>query len=95
VALFVLEYLRENYPEQLKERYKLQDLPNDRIELLGEIGKKRGCIMGRGQIDYDKTSELLLRELRSGKIGAISLERPEDKFSYKTLDPEGDTNVIQ
>ena len=33
--------------------------------------------MGRGQIDYDKTSELLLRELRSGKMGAISLERPE------------------
>jgi ribosome biogenesis GTPase A len=95
VALFVLEYLRVNYSEQLKERFKLQDLPNDRIELLGEIGKKRGCIMGRGQIDYDKTSELLLRELRSGKMGAISLERPQDKFSYKTLDPEGDTNVIQ
>jgi len=85
VALFVVEYLKMYYPTLLIERFKLEELPDDRIVLLEEIGKKRGCLMGRGMIDYDKVAELLLRELRSGKIGAISLERPNDQFTMEIL----------
>lgn len=88
VSLFVVEYLKLYYPEQLQDRFKLQEVPVDKIELLEEIGKKRGCIMGRGMVDYDKTAQMLLRELRSGKIGAISLERPDDQFTMEMLQTE-------
>ncbi|MEW9667614.1 ribosome biogenesis GTPase YlqF [Ammoniphilus sp. 3BR4] len=88
VALFVTEYLRMYYPEQLTDRFKMEDIPEDRIELLEEIGRKRGCIMGRGQVDYDKVAQLILRELRSGKMGLISLERPDDQFSIDLLRSE-------
>ncbi|HJV44111.1 MAG TPA: ribosome biogenesis GTPase YlqF [Bacillota bacterium] len=95
VVLFVIEYLRMYYPEMLRNRYKLDNLPNDRIELLEEIGRKRGCLMGRGQIDYDKVAELILRELRSGKIGQISLEKPLDAFTMEILASHPEENMVE
>lgn len=77
VALFALNFLKENYPERLMERYKLESIPGDKVELLEEIGKRRGCIQRGGIIDYDKVSEIILRELRSGKLGPITFEVPE------------------
>ncbi|RKD24183.1 ribosome biogenesis GTPase YlqF [Ammoniphilus oxalaticus] len=85
IALFVLAYLSLYYPERLQERFKLDQLPQDWIELMEEIGRKRGCIAGRGLIDYDKTADILLRELRSGKLGTVSLERPDDQFSIEMM----------
>ncbi|MFF2528727.1 ribosome biogenesis GTPase YlqF [Brevibacillus sp. NPDC058079] len=78
VALFVISYMMHYYPERLIERFKLKELPEDRVEMLEEIGKKRGCLVSGGNIDYDKAAEIFLRELRSGKLGTISVERPID-----------------
>ncbi|MGO4887801.1 ribosome biogenesis GTPase YlqF [Anaerobacillus sp. MEB173] len=76
VAVFALRYLKDVYPERLKERYKLTDIPDDVIELFDEIGRKRGCLLSGGYIDYDKAAELILRELRSGKLGRLTFEQP-------------------
>lgn len=78
VALFAISYMMHYYPERLKERFKLAELPDDRVQMLEEVGRKRGCIASGGVIDYDKAGEIFLRELRSGKLGTISLERPID-----------------
>ena len=78
VALFVITYMMHYYPERLLDRFKLKALPEDRIKMLEEIGKKRGCLISGGNIDYDKAAEIFLRELRSGKLGTVSLERPID-----------------
>lgn len=78
VALFVIAYMMHYYPERLLERFKLKELPEDKVTMLEEIGKKRGCLVSGGQIDYDKAAELFLRELRSGKMGRVTLERPID-----------------
>ena len=78
VALFVISYMLHYYPERLIERFKLKELPDDRVAMLEEIGKKRGCLISGGNIDYDKAAEIFLRELRSGKLGPISVERPID-----------------
>ncbi|MFM1650747.1 ribosome biogenesis GTPase YlqF [Brevibacillus sp. B_LB10_24] len=78
VALFAIRYMLQYYPERLLERFKLKQLPEDHVGMLAEIGKKRGCLIGGGEIDYDKAAEIFLRELRSGKLGSISLERPTD-----------------
>jgi ribosome biogenesis GTPase A len=76
ITVFALEFLKENYPERLKERYNIEDIPEDIVELFDVIGKKRGCMMSGGLIDYDKTAELIIREIRGEKLGRISFERP-------------------
>lgn len=77
VAVFALRFLKEHYPERLMERYNLSEIPEDIVPLFDEIGKKRGCMVSGGYIDYDKTAELVLREIRSVKLGPLSLEKPE------------------
>jgi len=78
VAVYAAAFLRDEYPSRLKERYGLDELSTDNIELLEAIGRRRGCLVSGGHIDFDKVSELLLRELRAGKLGTITLEDPVD-----------------
>lgn len=77
IAIYTVRELRARYPEQLKDRFKIEDLPEDAVELLELIGKKRGLVSG-GYVDFEKASELLLNELRHEKIGRVSLETPAD-----------------
>ncbi|WP_280949490.1 ribosome biogenesis GTPase YlqF [Halalkalibacter urbisdiaboli] len=78
VALFVLNYLKDEYPDRVKERYKLEQVPDEGLELFDAIGRKRGCLLSGGYIDYDKAAEIILRELRSGTLGQITLEKPSN-----------------
>lgn len=78
VAVYALRFLEKEYPIRLKERFKLDDFPEDIVELFDEIGKQRGCFMSGGAIDYDKVTELVIREFRTEKLGPISLEQPGD-----------------
>ncbi|SEN14114.1 ribosome biogenesis GTPase YlqF [Lihuaxuella thermophila] len=79
VALYAVGYLSERYPELLAERYKLKDLSGfEGAELMAEIGKKRGCLQKGGEINFEKTAEIILNDLRSGRIGRVTLELPED-----------------
>lgn len=78
VAVYALRYLSEHYPSELKDRYGLQEISEEIVELFDDIGKRRGCLMGGGMIDYDKTSEMVLRELRAGKLGKLTFESPSD-----------------
>ncbi|WP_102271476.1 ribosome biogenesis GTPase YlqF [Cytobacillus massiliigabonensis] len=78
IAVYALRFLEKNYPDRLKERFQIEGIPEDIVDLFDEIGKVRGCLMGRGEIDYDKVTELVIREFRTEKLGAITLERPED-----------------
>lgn len=78
VALFAATFLLRHYPAFLAERYSITDtLPQNGLELIEIIGASRGCLKKGGIINYQKASETLIRELRSGKIGNITLERPE------------------
>jgi len=75
LALKLIEWLRENRPELLTERYGV-DLSGYPIEVYEAIAQKRGFIVGRGNIDYERTATTILTEFRSGKLGRISLEEP-------------------
>lgn len=77
VAHFAAGCLLESYPDRLAERYGLDPLPTAALELMDAIGKKRGCLNKRGIIDYERVSRILLTEMRSGKLGPITLETPE------------------
>jgi len=77
IGCFAARFLMKNYPEQLKKRYKIDtSFPESGSVLLEIIGAKRGCLKKGGIIDYQKASEILIRDLRSGKIGRISFEAP-------------------
>ncbi len=78
VALFGAQFLLESYPELLKRRYKLTELPADAHALIEEIGRKRGCLQRGGKVDLRKAADIFIHEFRTGVLGRITLERPED-----------------
>lgn len=78
LAVFLLRYLKEHYPHVLMERYQIEDIDQDVVPLFDHVGRLRGALASGNQVDYDKTAELIIRDYRSGKLGLISLERPED-----------------
>lgn len=78
LAVRLLEVMKADYPERLTERYKIADFSEKEAwEVLEMIGKKRGMIIRGGEIDTERVSVMLLDEYRGGKLGLISLERPE------------------
>jgi len=80
LAMLLLEYLAANYPEMLKARYKMDTTPEMKgLELLELLGKKRGMLISGGEVDTERAAIMLLDEFRAGKIGCISLEKPEDE----------------
>lgn len=77
LALKLIEKLQEEYPENLKNRYKLETLSDSALENMDNIGRKRGAVISKGEIDYNRVAIMLLDEFRAGKLGKISLERPD------------------
>lgn len=77
VAVFAARWLAAQYPEALMKRYKLDVIPEQPIALLEAIGRKRGCLVGGGEVELNRAGELLLREMRAGKLGRVSMEKPE------------------
>ncbi len=77
IAFFAAEYLLNIYPDSLMQRFKLEQLPHNELDLIEAIGRKRGCLSGGGRVDLDKASKILLTELRAGKLGRITLETPQ------------------
>lgn len=79
LAFELVKFFENNYSERLIERYKLNELLPDTLENLNAIAKKRGAVISKGEIDYNRVSIMLLDEFRGGKLGRISLEKPCEK----------------
>ncbi|WP_422139513.1 ribosome biogenesis GTPase YlqF [Endozoicomonas sp. ALC020] len=77
IALFAAEYFLKAYPEALRQRFQINELPSSDIELMDVIAARRNCMRRGGIADLHKVSEILLNEFRSGGLGRISLETPE------------------
>ena len=77
VACFGAEFFLKHYPDLMKKRFKLEDLPSHEVEFLEIIGKQRGCLGSGGYVDFHKIATILLLEFRSAILGRISLETPE------------------
>jgi ribosome biogenesis GTPase A len=79
LAYGLCEYLRDAYPDLLCARYKLDTVDGlQGYEILEKIGKKRGFVISGGEIDMERAANMLLDELRSARIGNITLERPNE-----------------
>ena len=87
VAYFLLKNLLENRVDVISERYNIskeyiketlnneERLENENImEIMYQIGRKRGAIVSGGRIDEAKTANIILDDFRSGKLGKITIE---------------------
>ncbi|MBQ8848893.1 MAG: ribosome biogenesis GTPase YlqF [Clostridia bacterium] len=78
IATVLCGRLRDMYPELLLERYKISSLPTreeaDDYDLLTLIGRKRGFLISGGEVNTERTANMLIDEFRSAKIGQISLD---------------------
>ncbi len=83
IACFLIARLRKIAPDMLITRYKLteDDLDEELLDfdVLEAIGRSRGFLAARGEINTERTAITLLEEFRNGKIGRISLEIPPQR----------------
>lgn len=80
LSLELIRILEQDYPDVLAERYFQGKEPEDAadpVEILKRIAENRKCIAKGNELDYSKAAALVLDEFRSGKLGRITLERPE------------------
>ena len=78
VVEYVLKTLERYYPDILKSRYMLDKIDDDFIETLEFIGRKRGCLIKGGEIDYDKVINIIINEIKNGTIKGITFDRIEN-----------------
>jgi len=74
-----LYYMSRAYPDVLRKRYKLEELPMTAHDLVEAVGRKRGCLISGGKVDWPRTSQMVLKDLREGKFGPVSLEWPDGR----------------
>ena len=78
VACHILITLEKYYPNILKVRYGLDSLDEDIVLSIEEIGRKRGCLIRGGDIDYDKVVSLIIGDVKNGYIKGVTFDRIED-----------------
>ncbi len=74
VALYAAQFMMNEYPQRMLERYKLDALPATDREMLRIIGSKRGGLRAGGVIDMHKAAEVMIHDIRGGKLGLITYE---------------------
>lgn len=78
LALELIKVLQKDYPQLLKDRYKLDEIEDDALANMENIALKRGFILPGRRIDYERCAKTVLDEFRSGKIGNITLEQTSE-----------------
>ena len=77
LSIRLIEFLKEFYPGILEERYAV-DENCDKIAVLEGIAEARNCRQKGNTLDLDKASKLLIDDFRSGKLGRLTLEFPQE-----------------
>lgn len=75
IAIFILRKLYELYPDKLKLRYGIEKLDDDYIEAYDMIAKKRNVLSRGGITDYDKVSNIIIKDLKDGLIENVTFDR--------------------
>lgn len=78
LSVELAEFLRQEYADALVRRYGISALPTSGVEIVEAIGRRRGYLVSGGEVDFEKACRTLLLEFRTGKLGPITLEAPEN-----------------
>ena len=78
VVIYILNTLDKYYNNILKERYGIDKVDNEEIEeTLEAIGRKRGCLVRGGVVDYDKVYNVVINDIKTGVLKGITFDRYE------------------
>lgn len=80
VAAKMIMYLQESYPEGIKKRYHITEHDYDMWEVFEKIGRKYGALESGGKVNFDRVANIILYDLRAGKLGEITLETVKEIF---------------
>ena len=76
VVIYILTMLDKYYNNILQNRYGIEHVDNDEIEeTLEAIGRKRGCLVRGGIVDYDKVYSVVMNDIKNGIIKGITFDR--------------------
>lgn len=75
IACFIIRKLYELYPKKLEERYGITELDEDLVNVYDSIALKRGALSRGGVADYEKVSNIIVKDLKNGYFGNITLDR--------------------
>ena len=75
VACYILKYMFDNYQDLLFNRYGSFSLDEeDYTEAYEYIGRKRGCLVRGNEVDYNKVSNIIIKDLRDGYLGKVTFD---------------------
>ena len=76
LATYILKKMSRLYPENLENRYGFNKVDDDNlIDVLDNIARTRGALISGGESDYDKVYKIIIRDLKEGYLGKITLDR--------------------
>ena len=80
LACGLMERMWQSNPEALQARYRLEAAPDTPgYELLEQAGRKRGFLVSGGEVNTERMAKALMDDYRSGKLGRLTLESPEEQ----------------
>lgn len=74
ITAYTIKYLQKQYPNLLKQRYGIEQDMEDMWDIFVAIGKNKGALESGGHVNFDRVAEIVLRDLRDGRIGKVTLE---------------------
>ena len=77
LAAEMIQFMKKYYRGVLAEKYAIIE-SDDPYQCLADIAKSRHCLLRGNELDMAKAAILLVDDFRSGRLGRITLEFPED-----------------
>lgn len=77
LSIFLIKFLSENYSDAVESFYQIENGALSEAEVLERIAVRRGCIKSGAESDLDKAGKYLIDDFRAGKLGKITLEKPD------------------
>ena len=78
LACQCIRILKERYPGMVSQRFGLETEDKEPAAILEDVARLRSCLMKGGELDIARAAAMVLDDFRSGKLGRVTLERPED-----------------
>lgn len=78
LACRCIRILKERYPGMVSQRFGLETEDKEPAVILEDVARLRSCLMKGGELDIARAAAMVLDDFRSGKLGRVTLERPED-----------------
>ncbi|MBT9167273.1 MAG: Ribosome biogenesis GTPase A [Syntrophomonadaceae bacterium] len=79
LGIELVSFMRRHFWEELQQRYSLENFTADAQAILADIAKRRGCLLKGGAVDLEAAARLLVKDLREGRLGRITFERPGEQ----------------